>query len=45
MPFLAFVRDEWTCRTFAHCPAPELKADFGDVIQEKRMCTENQCLN
>ena len=38
-------RDKWACRTFPHRLAPELKADLRDQIREKRISTEEQCLN
>ena len=33
--FGLYARDRWTCRTFAHRLAPELKADLRDVIRER----------
>ena len=38
-------RDKWACRTFPHRLAPELKADLRDQIREKRISTEEQCLD
>ena len=38
-------RDKWLCRTFPHRLASELKADLGDQIREKRISTEEQCLD
>ena len=37
-------RDKWACRTFSHRLASELKADLLDQIWEKRISTEEQCL-
>ena len=45
MRFRSDARDKWACRTFPHRLAPELKADLRHVIREKRICTEEQCLN
>ena len=45
MRFGPDVRDKWACRTFPHCLAPELKADLRDAIREKRIRTEEQCLD
>ena len=38
-------RDKWACRTFPHCLASELKADLRDQIPEKKISTEEQCLD
>ena len=38
-------RDKWACRTFPHDLALELKADLRDSIREKRISTEEQCLD
>ena len=38
-------RDKWACCTFPHCLASELKADLRDQIREKRISTEEQCLD
>ena len=38
-------RDKWACRTFPHRLAWELKADLRDQIREKRLSTEEQCLD
>ena len=38
-------RDKWACRTFPRCLAFELKADLRDQIREKRISTEEQCLD
>ena len=38
-------RDKWVCRTFLHRLASELKADRRDPIREKRISTEEQCLD
>ena len=38
-------RDKWPCRTFPHVLASELKADLRDQIREKRISTEEQCLD
>ena len=40
MRFGSDARDKWACRTFPHRLAPELKADWGDAIREKRIRTE-----
>ena len=37
--------DKWACRTFPHHLASELKADLRDKIWEKRINTEEQCLD
>ena len=37
--------DKWACRTFPHRLASELKADLRDQIREKRISTEEQCLD
>ena len=37
-------RDKWACRTFPHRLASELKVDLRDQIREKRISTEEQCL-
>ena len=39
------VRDKWACRTFPHRLASELKADLRDQIREKRISTEELCLD
>ena len=39
------LRDKWACRTFPHSLASELKGDLRDQIREKRISTEEQCLN
>ena len=38
-------RDKWACFTFPHRLASELKADLRDQIREKRISTEEQCLD
>ena len=38
-------REEWACRTFLHRLASDLKADLRDQIREKRISTEEQCLD
>ena len=38
-------RDKWACSTFPHIFASELKADLRDEIREKRISTEDQCLD
>ena len=38
-------RDKWACRTFPHRLASELKADLRDPIRERRISTEEQCLD
>ena len=38
-------RDKWACRTFPHRLASKLKADLRDQIREKRISTEEQCLD
>ena len=38
-------RDKWACRTFPHRLASELKTDIRDQIREKRISTEEQCLD
>ena len=38
-------RDKWACRDFPNRLAPELEADLRDVIREKRIRTEEQCLD
>ena len=38
-------RDKWACRTFPHHLASELKAELHDQIWEKRISTEEQCLD
>ena len=38
-------RDKWACRTFPHRLASELKVDLRDQIREKRISTEEQCLD
>ena len=38
-------RDKWACRTFPHRLALELKADLRDRIWEKKISTEEQCLD
>ena len=38
-------RDKWACRTFPHRLASELKANLRDQIREKRISTEERCLN
>ena len=38
-------RDKWACQTFPNRFASELKADLRDEIQEKRISTEEQCLD
>ena len=38
-------RDKWTCRTFPHRLASELKADLRDPIRERRISTEEQYLD
>ena len=38
-------RDKWTCSTFPHRLASELKADLRDRIRENRIRTEEQCLD
>ena len=38
-------RDKWACRTFPHPLASELKANSLDHIREKRVSTEEQCLD
>ena len=45
MRFKSDARDKWACRTFPHRLAPELKADLRDAIREKRIRTEERCLN
>ena len=37
--------DKRACRTFPHHLALELRADFRDPIREKRISTEEQCLD
>ena len=37
--------DKWACRTWPHRLAMELKAYLRDQIQEKRISTEEQCLD
>ena len=39
------MRDKWACRTFPHRLASELKADLPDQIREKRINTEERCLD
>ena len=38
-------RDKWACRTFPHRLGSELKADLRDQIREKRISTEEQCVD
>ena len=38
-------RSTWACRTFPHCLASELTADLPDQIRDKRIITEEQCLD
>ena len=45
MPFRSHARDKWACRTFPHRLAPELKADLRNAIRQKRIRTEEQCLD
>ena len=37
--------DKWACRTLPHRLASELRADLRDQIREKRISTEEQCLD
>ena len=37
--------DKWACRTFPHRLASKLKADLRDQIRERRISTEEQCLD
>ena len=39
------IRDKWACRTFPHRLGSEPKADLRDLISEKRISTEEQCLD
>ena len=39
------IPDKWACRTFPHRLASELKADLRDQIREKRISTEEKCLD
>ena len=39
------VRDKWACCTFPHRLASELKPDLCYQIQEKRIITQDQCLD
>ena len=39
------MQGKWACRTFPHRLASELKADLRDQIREKRISTEEQCLD
>ena len=45
MRFRSDAGDKWACRTFPHRLAPELKADLRNAIREKRIRTEEQCLD
>ena len=45
MRFGSDALDKWACRTFPHRLAPEWKADLRDAIREKRIRTEEQCLD
>ena len=45
MRFGSNARDKWACRTFPHRLAPDLKAHLRDTIQEKKISTEEQCLD
>ena len=45
MRFGSDARDKWACRTFRHCWAPELEGKLRDAIREKRICTEEKCLD
>ena len=38
-------RDMWAYSMFPNWLTPELKADLRDAIQEKRIRTEEQCLD
>ena len=39
------MRDNWACHTFPHHWASKVKADLRDLIREKRICREEQCLD
>ena len=45
MRFRSDARDKWACCTFPHHLAPELKADLRDGTLDKRIRTEEQCLD
>ena len=45
MRFRSDTRDIRACRTFPHRLARELKADLRDTNREKRIRTEEQCLD
>ena len=45
MRFRSDAQDKWACRIFPHHLAPELKADLRDANREKRIRTEEQCLD
>ena len=37
--------DKWACGTLPHRLAPELRVDLCDVIREKRIRMQEQCLD
>ena len=45
MRFESNARDNWAFLTFPHRLAPELKANLRDAICERRIRTEEQCLD
>ena len=45
MRFGSDVRNKWACCSFPHFLAPELSADLRDATREKRIRTEEQCLD